>query len=75
MNSKHEHSLTNEKVGFVLFMLFEYMKQNKYGKKLNYLLLLSANLEGNVVTKIEISTALSSYACVPARVLLNRVTE
>ena len=32
MNSKYGNSLTNEKVGFVLFMLFEYMKQNKYRK-------------------------------------------
>ena len=32
MNSKCGNSLTNEKVGFVSFMLFEYMKQNKCGK-------------------------------------------
>ena len=60
MNSKYENLLTNEKVGFVLFMLFEYMKQNKY-RKLNLLLLLSAELEGNVITKIPMHVFQQGY--------------
>ena len=60
MNSKYENLLTNEKVGFVLFMLFEYMKQNKY-RKLNWLLLLSAELELNVITKIPMHVFQQGY--------------
>ena len=60
MNSKYENLLTNEKVGFVLFMLFEYMKQNKY-RKLNWLLLLPAELEGNVITKIPMNVFQQGY--------------
>ena len=58
--SKYENLLTDEKVGFVLFMLFEYMKQNKY-RKLNWLLLLSAELELNVITKIPMHVFQQGY--------------